>query len=397
MKSPIWIAILLVSGIAFAYLGYSYGINSATAINAPASESNSVEPASVRGQGKLQPAGGTISIVAQPGERIDEILVSVGDEVEKDSPLISLASRKIRQLEWDLAKARKDESLEQAKLQVEANKFKLQSAEVAISEAESAKTKVENQSLAIEPIRTSLAAAERALENLKKMKSNPVTGDMVGQSEIDKQTSLVETLAAQIKQAEREVALGRESAERAHTLATSQRNLAEYNLANTNKLVPTDSLDTAIEMAKMAFDATLLKSPIKGKVLDIATSQGDSVATRPLMLIGNTQKMVCVAEITDAQLGLVEKGDAVEMTSDAFEETLRGKVIEIGTMIGPPSMADPNPFAAVDRKTGKVKIELTEDAAKIAANFVNLQVDVKVLKASSSQSQPNDSTTSNEN
>lgn len=397
MKSPIWIAIILVSGAAFAYLGYNYGINSAAARTETADETNSVEPASVRGQGKLQPAGGTISIVAQPGERVDQILVNVGDDVKKNAPLIALASRKIRRLEWDLANARKSETLAQADLQTKANEFKFQSAETATAEAESAKAKVNNQSLAIAPLRTSLVAAKRSLEKLKRMQANPVTGDLVGQNEIDQQQSLVDTLSAQIDQAVREVALGEESAERAHTLAVSQRDLAKYNLDNASKLVPTGSLDTAIKMAKMAYDATLLKSPVDGKVLDIATSQGDSVATRPLMLIGDTKKMICVAEITDAQLGQVEKGAAVEMTSGAFEQTLHGTVIEIGTMIGPPSMADPNPFAAVDRKTGKVKIELTAEAAKIAADFVNLQVEVKVLVTSSSQTKSNDSAKNSKN
>ena len=394
MKSPIWIAILLVSGVAFAYLGYSYGVNSAASNTDPEDQSTSVEPASVRGQGKLQPAGGTIRIVAPPGERVDQILVKVGDDVKKDTPLIDLASRQIRELEWELAKARKKEALAQAELQDQANQFKLQSAETAASEAKSAKTKVANQGLAIKPLKSNLAAAQRALEKLKEMRENPVTRDLVGQNEIDTQQALVDSLAAQIDQGEREVALGEESAERAHTLALLQQDLAKFNVDNASKLVPTQSLNTAIKMAKMAYDATQLKSPIAGKVLDIATSQGDAVATKPLMLIGNTDTMICVAEITDAQLGKVQKGDAVEMTSDAFEQTLRGTVSEVGTMIGPPSMADPNPFAAVDRKTGQVKIDLNPEDAKIAASFVNLQVEVKVLISSSAKSQTN---TSNNN
>lgn len=391
MKSPIWIAILLLSGAAFAYLGYSYGINSAASNNDPEDPATSVEPASVRGQGKLQPAGGTIRIVAQPGERVDKVLVKVGDDVEKDTPLIDLASRRIRELEWGLAWARKREALAQAELQDQANQFKFQSAETAASEAESAKTKVVNQGLAIKPLKSNLAAAKRALEKLTEMRENPVTRDLVGQNEIDTQQALVDNLSAQVDQAEREFELGQGSAERAHTLAISQRDLAKFNLDNASKLVPTQSLDTAIKMAKWAYDATQLKSPIAGKVLDIATSQGDAVATKPLMLIGNTDTMICVAEITDAQIGKVKQGDAVEMTSDAFEQTLRGTVSEVGTMIGPPSMADPNPFAAVDRKTAQVKIELNPEDAKIAASFVNLQVEVKVLVSTADKSQTNTS------
>jgi hypothetical protein len=39
-------------------------------------------------------------------------------------------------------------------------------------------------------------------------------------------------------------------------------------------------------------------------------------------------------------------------------------------------MKDPNPFASVDRKTGKVVIEIDDVAA--ASHFINLQVDVVI-------------------
>ncbi len=392
MKSLIWIAIFCVIAVAAAYLGYNYGINSVASSADSINVNEPVQPASIRGQGRLQPAGGTISIVAQPGERVDQLMVKVGDPVKKNSPVVALASRQLRKLEWELAQSRQAESIELGKFQTTANQFKLDAADIASSEAESASSKVVNQSQAIKPLRTNLKSAQRILDKLTSMRVNPLTQDLIGQSEIDKQHALVASIKAQIQLAEGEVSLGNQSAQRAQTLAQSQRELAKFNLDNAGNLIPTESLALAIKMAKLGYDATLLKSPIKGKVLDIGIFPGDTVTTRPLMLIGNTEKMVCIAEITDSQLRDVKEGAEVEMTSAALKTTLKGKVVEIGTMIGPPSMANPNPYAAVDRKTGKVRIELDAEAARIAADFVNMQVEVKVMLTVSKESTPKDST-----
>ena len=64
------------------------------------------------------------------------------------------------------------------------------------------------------------------------------------------------------------------------------------------------------------------------------------------------------------------------LTSSALEQDLTGVVSSKGIMIAPPSMQDPNPFASVDRKTGRVIIALDDNQA--AKNLINLQVDVEI-------------------
>ena len=77
----------------------------------------------------------------------------------------------------------------------------------------------------------------------------------------------------------------------------------------------------------------------------------------------------------------VKPGQSVKMLSDAFDVgEITGSVLEIGNMIAPPSMKNPNPFAAVDRKTGTVKIEIDSTHSEMAGRFVNLQVEVRISK-----------------
>ena len=90
--------------------------------------------------------------------------------------------------------------------------------------------------------------------------------------------------------------------------------------------------------------------------------------------------MVCIAEINDVSFRYVKNGAKVTISSVALESTITGEVLSRGVMIGPPSMKDPNPFASVDRTTGRVVIKL--DDSSIAQDFVNLQVDVEIGLAS---------------
>lgn len=386
MKPLIWIVSFCVIAAAGAWLGYNYGVTSQTETSDVATVDNSITPATIRGQGKLQPAGGTISVVAQPGERIDELLIKVGQVVEADEPLIVLASRKVRELELELSKIQKLDAIKQAEIQLKANQFKIQAAEIATSEAKSTQSKIDNQGSTIDALRSNLDSAQRVLHRLQSLRSAPATKDLVGQTEIEKQQAVVESLQAQLQTAEGDVSIGNESAERAELLAKSQLEMAKFNMKAAPSLVPTESLDLGIKLAQMAYDATLLKSPIAGMILDVTINQGDTVTNRPLILVGDTTQMVCVAEITDSQLRDVQLDAVAELTSNAYEGILKGTVIEIGTMIGPPSISDPNPFAAVDRKTGKVKILIDSSDAKIAGRFVNLQVEVKILKSSDDKS-----------
>ena len=127
---------------------------------------------------------------------------------------------------------------------------------------------------------------------------------------------------------------------------------------------------------------TEIRSPVAANILDIVVRTGDTATNQPVMLLGNTETMVCVAEINEAKMPDVRVQSRATISSPAFDQPLTGTVISKGVMIGPPSMTDPNPFASVDRKTGQVVIEL--DSNTPARDFVNLQVEVEIETTSSS-------------
>ena len=384
MKSPIWILMLLIVGAACAFGGYQYSQSLADAESANQSITKEEADSTVDrivGQGNLQPARGTINIVAPPGERIEQLLVKVGQTVKNGEPLVVLASQKVREIELELAESRKSDADAKAAMLGQANQIKADSASIAGSEVKEALAKVENQKGAIAALEKSVRSAEKMLGKLKGMRANPVTRELVGEVEIQQQEGVVLKLSAQLEQATGEIEIAKQGIERSREMANAQLKLAELNVAAPEKSVPTRSLNLAIKAAKLALDSTTIKSPVKGRVLDLSIYQGDTVMNRPIMLIADTTKMVCIAEITDTQLKHVKPGQSVKMLSDAFDDgEITGSVLEIGNMIAPPSMKNPNPFAAVDRKTGTVKIEIDSTHSEMAGRFVNLQVEVRISK-----------------
>jgi multidrug resistance efflux pump len=178
-----------------------------------------------------------------------------------------------------------------------------------------------------------------------------------------------------------EIELAKKAAKRGMALADNNVKTILNSLENADQTLPKESLDAAVEMAQLAYDMTEIKSPIDSAIiLDIIVREGDSVTNQPIMVLGDTTDMHCVAEVNDQFLQLIDfdnhSNPRAKITSPAFPTALMGTVVAKGVMIGAPSLKDPNPFASVDRRTGNLTIKL--DDAQAAAQLVNLQVDVEI-------------------
>ena len=337
-------------------------------------------PRTIRCQGKFEPASGLIKIVASPGERIVELIDKrVGEIVNRGEVLIQLQSQVIRENELALARARREDALRKSDFEKMQGGYKLESAKLAVEEANASDEKIASEAKKIILLQRQLAAAERLLTRLVNTRSNESTRELINQTDIDKQELMVEQLRLKIEQANLDIEMARKSASRAKNVAQNNLEIAKNSLANADEVIPLKSLNAAIKMAEQALELTQIGSPIDdATILDIIVR--DSVANQPVMVLGDTSKMLCIAEVNDMFMHLIDldKGDRLraKMTSPALVEPLMGTVIAKGVMIGPPSLRDPNPFSSVDRRTGTVTIEL--DDSTRAARHVNLQVEVEI-------------------
>jgi HlyD family secretion protein len=336
----------------------------------------------IRCQGKLVPATGLIQIVAPVGSQVSELTdKSVGEQVLQGEVLATLQGREVRQRELMLAKARRSDAIKKADLEKEQAQFKLSSAKLAVEEAKAAAEKIGMEEQKIKLLERQLESNRAMLTKLQQIKSNPTTSPLLNQTDLEKQELIVAQLELQIEQAELAVEQARSSAARARVVAENNLNAVENGLKNATKALPLDSLNAAVELATAAWEMTELKSPIpNARILDIIVREGDSVTSKPVMVLGDTTEMHCIAEVSDQFLHRIklETGRQIQatITSPAITKPLTGTVVRKGVMIGAPSLTDPNPFAKVDRRTGNVTIRL--DDSEAAAGLVNLQVDVEI-------------------
>jgi HlyD family secretion protein len=391
--------LLILALVATALLGWyggatqSSGDNAQVSLDASSTESpagaqngpdKSGRPigSTIRCRGKLVPASGLIQIVAPVGSQISELTdKSVGDEVVQGEVLASLQGREVRERELDLAKARRSDALKKADMEIDQAQFKISSAKLGVEEAKAAAGKIKIEQQKIKLLERQLASNRLMLTKFRQMKSNPTTSQLLNQTDVEKQALVVAQLELQIEQAKLAVEQARNSAQRAQVVAENTLGAVENGLKNAQKAVPLDSLDAAVELATTALKLTQLRSPIpKAKILDIIVREGDSVTNKPVMVIGDTAEMHCVAEVSDQFLTRINLGSdfpvRASITSSAIAQPLTGTVITKGVMIGAPSLTDPNPFAKVDRHTGNVTIRL--DDSEVAEGLVNLQVDVQI-------------------
>ncbi|MEO1068320.1 MAG: HlyD family efflux transporter periplasmic adaptor subunit, partial [Cyanobacteria bacterium J06638_6] len=141
-----------------------------------------------------------------------------------------------------------------------------------------------------------------------------------------------------------------------------------------------DSAVQSLALAEAQLARTIIRAPQMGQVLDIFAYPGESVSPggEPVLALGNTSQMIVVAEVYETDIGLVEVGQPVTITSrnGAFSETLTGTVDEIGLQIAKNDVLDDDPAANADARVVEVRVKV--DQSDVVAALTNLQVDVAI-------------------
>lgn len=145
---------------------------------------------------------------------------------------------------------------------------------------------------------------------------------------------------------------------------------AQVNLAQTQK-----------QQAKEALKLTELRSPIAAQVLKIHAHGGEAVDSKiGVMELGQTQRMIAVAEVYESDVDRLKIGQRATISSDggAFAGELPGQVLDIGRQVGRKEVFDSDPAADVDVRVVEVKIVLTAAASKIVDNLTYSKIVAKI-------------------
>ena len=332
----------------------------------------------IAAQGQLLPASGIIRLVGTPGDRVAALTAEVGAEVKVAQPLIRFASHQLRELELQVAlqKVAEAESALAAKLHENNELVAAAQQELILAQAQldSAKAQMDLAKSGTK----SVDLANQGVERMEKLVKDPATATSVSRTNVDQQKLQQQQLATQQKEAEL-------TAQHSHKLAELQLVAMEKkvaalkeNQAWITKTSPLGSLKKQIELVKFQWEQAELRAPVAGKILRVDASQGGSVGTMPLIEMADTSKMICQAEISEVDVQRLAIGQKANLTSPALAQPLQGEVTRIDPIVGTPQYRSPNPLAPVDYRVVNVIITLDSVSAAVAANFVQMQVDVAI-------------------
>jgi HlyD family secretion protein len=313
----------------------------------PKDMAETMQPSDVVGLARLMPQG-DVSIVAAPygagDARIAEILVAVGDRVEKGAVLARLDN---------------EDQLESAALIARAN--------VAVREAALIQTRAAVQNSQDE----ARAAFEQAQSAAVEAASTLARTQGLFQRGVTTQAVLDGAVAA-----DQQARLAVEKAK-----ATLARYTAEEADMQPDVIVAARNLDAAkAELARAQRDLAraAVMAPIRGTVLDVNARAGERPPADGIMQMGNTDRMMAEVEIYQDRIAQVSIGQPVELAAAAIGQTLQGRVQSIGLMVGRQGLVADDTAANTDARVITVMVALDDASSLIAARYTNLEVIARI-------------------
>ncbi len=323
-------------------------------IKLPKEMVETMQVSDVVGLARLMPHG-DVSTVAPPygagDARIAEILVAVGDRVQKGAVVARLDNQG---------------QLESAVLLAKAN--------VAIRQAALVQTRTAVQN-----------SLDEARAGMKQAQSAATEAD----SQLARQTELfsrgVATQAAldSASAAARQAALAVQKAE-----ATLARFASDDVDQQPDVIVATRNLEAA-EADQTRADRDLSRSavlaPVTGVVLNVNARAGERPPAAGIMEMGDTDHMMAEVEVYQDRIGAVAVGQPVELAAGALSQTLQGRVQSIGLTVGRQGLVSDDTAANTDARVITVMVELDPASSALAARFTNLEVVARIdtlMKAS---------------
>ena len=332
--------------------------------------------------GRLEPSGEIIEISvssAAGGNRIEELLVSEGEEISKGETIAILDSRD-----------RLQASLNQAKEQVR------------VAKANLAKVKAGAQTGEIQ-------AQQAAIARKEAERSNDIAAQQATVSRIKAEVNNAQVEYQRYEQLYQDGAISASEKDSKYlTLATAQEQLAEAiaNLnriktsqqqqiaeakATLNKIAEVRPVDVdvaaaevsqasaAVATAQAELDRSYIKSPQAGRVIKVLTRPGEVVSSNDgVVRIGQTSQMYAVAEVYESDINKVQIGQQVMVTSSAIPDELTGTVETIGLEVERQEVVNTDPTANIDAKVVEVKVNLDPESSQKVAGLTNLLVEVKI-------------------
>lgn len=333
-KKRIWVPIL----VALCGLGAAFFLFDAGGSPQKKPSASAPEKSAVTCLGRLLPGGRILQVAAPSGAVIGELRVRRGQWVERGDILARLRDH-----------ARGTAALQQS------------DKEVAVAESELDRVRASEKT-----IEAQQAAVARQEAVLRQEEANYERNRKLSEKQI--------ISAKDFEEAETRRNTARQSLlwERRQLTALQEVRQADLALAGSK----IESAKGARKVARENVELNLIRAPVSGRVLDIYAFAGEAVPERGLLELGSGRDMLVEAEVYVSDIGRVRVGAPAVVTGDAFRESLKGRVVEIVSMVTRSTIMPIDPLAFSDLRVVKVWIALEDSQA--VAQLGNHQVSVAI-------------------
>ncbi|MEM9354321.1 MAG: hypothetical protein AAGA92_15045 [Planctomycetota bacterium] len=376
-------------------------------------------PRRVYALGRLEPAGGVISISAIPGERIAEIDPDIVENqpAPSNGVLGKLASFDLRAAQIDALQARLELAQEKRLLEIELATAQLKQAEATLAQTEAKAAEFDIQEPKLEVLKRASQIAREEYNRLAELREKDA--DLVTPHQLAKQENKTQLAEQEYLIASKSMISAKVAAKKAVEAAEANKLVAANNVVRLGSPDAPGPLDEAaairkeINVAQNTLAQSILWTPDadydreqvaaveceagddpgRFTVLKVYSQAGEFVTQMPIMQVADLERMVCIAEVYEADVKAIRTGQGVTVRSPAFGEGfsdgpadkagvrsggMRGTVETIGGIIAPPGVSNRNPLAPADRSVVEVRIAITDESAvEHARTRVGLQVTVE--------------------
>ncbi|NJO98582.1 MAG: ABC exporter membrane fusion protein, partial [Pleurocapsa sp. CRU_1_2] len=331
--------------------------------------------------GRIEPLGEVMSLSAPTSleaVQVEQLLVQIGDRVEKGQIIAILDGRQRQQAALDEAKTQSEVArsrLEKVKAGAKQGAIAARQAAIANLEAELA-GEIQTQQATISKLAAELDNARTEFQRNQQLYNEGA----ISASSLDSRRLALRTAQEQLNEA---------SATLKRTQSTLNARLAEAQatLEETAEIRPVDiqiaqaelkQAQAVVARAKADMELAYVRAPVDGEILDIHTRPGEALDEKGIAEIGQTERMVVVAEIDQNDINQVKIGQKATIISGVFNEELHGKVHQVGSLISKNDILDTDPAADEDSRVVEVEILLELEDSQKVAKLTNLEVDVVI-------------------
>ena len=362
-----------------------------------AGDSPSSRPAGARrvvALGRLEPAGGIVSISALPGERLKGFApgVDVGANVLAGAELGWVSSFDLRQTQLEAVDTKLDIAQRQRQHERAVAEVQVKQAMAGKAQAEAKRDEVEAQRRKLENLAEAAAIAVEDYQRLEQLQSSDP--ELVTDHQLRRQRNLSDSAQNEYEATAAAFPPTLSAAEKAVEAAAANIELAEQNLQLAEEVDQTLSVQMERKVAEESLDQSVLRAPqVEGgstefTVLQILMQPGEIVTQLPVLEIADMSRMVTIAEVYEADAKEILPGQKAVIRSPAFAGQfaddanggggMKGKVTRVGAMVASPGLTNRNPLAPSDRSVVEVEIEITDPRAIAeASQRIGLQVTVE--------------------